>query len=316
MNGGTAGMSCKIRLPSCMPSDSFEQLLDRAASWYGIEPDFGISGATATSTSAGRQAGDSARHGGGGGFARRIWSGRWPHCARHEWERLLPPAVVAGETGVRSNCRCTCRRNSWARARNSRSGARTAMTSEFELNLWELPQVGLGRNGRPHVGARRRSLCRCTAARLSRRLGDAWAAARASTRCIVTPERAYTDPHLGRGGRAAGIAVSLYGVRSERNWGCGDFRDLRERDRLGGGGTGRELRGAESAARDPQPPAVQHQPLPAELHLLPELPLPGRGGHGGFSALPPARAALRAIAGSGSARSRRCARRRTWSTSA
>jgi 4-alpha-glucanotransferase len=31
------------------------------------------------------------------------------------------------------------------------------------------------------------------------------------------------DPHLGRGGRAAGIAVSLYGVRSLRDWGCGDF---------------------------------------------------------------------------------------------
>src|ERR1039458_557775 len=50
---------------------------------------------------------------------------------------------------------------------------------------------------------------------------------RASTRCIVTPERAYMDPHLGRGGRAAGIAVSLYGVRSLRNWGFGDFHDLR-----------------------------------------------------------------------------------------
>ena len=49
----------------------------------------------------------------------------------------------------------------------------------------------------------------------------------ASTRCIVTPERAYMDPHLGRDGRAAGIAVSLYGVRSLRNWGCGDFHDLK-----------------------------------------------------------------------------------------
>src|SRR5437016_1137533 len=48
----------------------------------------------------------------------------------------------------------------------------------------------------------------------------------ATARLIVTPERAWTNPHLGRGGRAAGIAVSLYGVRSGRNWGCGDFADL------------------------------------------------------------------------------------------
>ena len=48
----------------------------------------------------------------------------------------------------------------------------------------------------------------------------------ATCRVAITPERAWTPAHLGRGGRAAGIAVSLYGVRSERNWGCGDFRDL------------------------------------------------------------------------------------------
>ncbi len=41
-------------------------------------------------------------------------------------------------------------------------------------------------------------------------------------RFIVCPERAY-DP----GGRMAGIALSLYGLRSARNWGVGDFTDLR-----------------------------------------------------------------------------------------
>ncbi|MDQ6676122.1 MAG: 4-alpha-glucanotransferase [Acidobacteriota bacterium] len=44
---------------------------------------------------------------------------------------------------------------------------------------------------------------------------------------IVTPDRAFLPRFLEAGGRSAGLAVTLYGVRSERNWGCGDFRDLR-----------------------------------------------------------------------------------------
>ena len=52
---------------------------------------------------------------------------------------------------------------------------------------------------------------------------------RASTcQLIVTPDRAYLPPVLQRGGKSAGFAVTLYGVRSARNWGCGDFRDLRD----------------------------------------------------------------------------------------
>ncbi len=41
------------------------------------------------------------------------------------------------------------------------------------------------------------------------------------SRLIVCPHKARTFE-----GRAAGVAVSLYGLRSHRNWGCGDFTDL------------------------------------------------------------------------------------------
>ena len=41
-------------------------------------------------------------------------------------------------------------------------------------------------------------------------------------RFIVCPSKARQPD-----GRIAGVAVSLYGLRSKRNWGCGDFTDLR-----------------------------------------------------------------------------------------
>ena len=48
------------------------------------------------------------------------------------------------------------------------------------------------------------------------------------TRLIVTPSRAYLPPFLENGHKSGGIAIALYGLRSARNWGCGDFRDLRD----------------------------------------------------------------------------------------
>ena len=43
----------------------------------------------------------------------------------------------------------------------------------------------------------------------------------------MTPDVAYLPPELERGARAWGIAVNLYALRSARNWGIGDFGDLR-----------------------------------------------------------------------------------------
>ncbi len=45
---------------------------------------------------------------------------------------------------------------------------------------------------------------------------------------IGTPERAWIPSALEGGAKCAGLAVQLYAVRSPRNWGCGDFTDLRD----------------------------------------------------------------------------------------
>lgn len=54
----------------------------------------------------------------------------------------------------------------------------------------------------------------------------------AHMRVIVTPTRCFEPPLIARGEKAWGIAVQLYSLRSNRNWGIGDFGDLRELIRL------------------------------------------------------------------------------------
>ena len=52
--------------------------------------------------------------------------------------------------------------------------------------------------------------------------GESWP----PSRLIVCPDRAFEPAWLHDRG-VAGLAISLYGVRSQRNWGCGDTTDLR-----------------------------------------------------------------------------------------
>lgn len=49
----------------------------------------------------------------------------------------------------------------------------------------------------------------------------------AQIRIIVCPDKAWLPDSLQRGERRAGLAVSLFGVRSAQTWGCGDFTALR-----------------------------------------------------------------------------------------
>jgi hypothetical protein len=47
-------------------------------------------------------------------------------------------------------------------------------------------------------------------------------------RLVVAPGQCYEPPAIAAGARLWGIAAQLYAMRSPRNWGMGDFRDLRE----------------------------------------------------------------------------------------
>jgi 4-alpha-glucanotransferase len=208
-----------------MPTDSFEQLLDRAAAWYGIDDGFwDIFGNHHTTSVAAKQsilralgvAVDSAAD----------LEQSLAELARHEWERMLPPAVVAGPCGPIKLVVNVAAESLGDRAHFT-VRREDGEVREFELDLWELPQTdSAGMNGSTWVQKKATLPVELPLGyhEVSLKVGGA----SACTRYIVTPDHAWTDPNLGRGGRAAGIAVSLYGVRSERNWGCGDFRDLGE----------------------------------------------------------------------------------------
>jgi (1->4)-alpha-D-glucan 1-alpha-D-glucosylmutase len=56
----------------------------------------------------------------------------------------------------------------------------------------------------------------------------------AATSLIVVPDRCYTPPALAGEGRVWGPALQLYALRSARNWGIGDFTDLRNAVEIAG----------------------------------------------------------------------------------
>ncbi|HPT25418.1 MAG TPA: 4-alpha-glucanotransferase [Bryobacteraceae bacterium] len=51
---------------------------------------------------------------------------------------------------------------------------------------------------------------------------------RMAMRVIATPGRAWVPEQLDGSGKLAGLSLCLWGIRSERNWGAGDFTDLEE----------------------------------------------------------------------------------------
>src|ERR1017187_5806182 len=132
-----------------MPSDSFDQLLDRAASWFGIGDGFwDIFGHYHTTSAAAKQS--ILRALGVAADSSVELEQALAALARNQWERLLPPAGGAGG------------------ARTFRGAARERRKRRIRSQSVGTAAGGLGGNGRPHVGARAGRIAHATAAGLSR----------------------------------------------------------------------------------------------------------------------------------------------------
>ncbi|HLY16073.1 MAG TPA: 4-alpha-glucanotransferase, partial [Bryobacteraceae bacterium] len=207
-----------------MPSENYAQLLDLAARLWRIDPEYwdiwGRHHITSDETKRTILEGLGVRAESAGSLRASIEARH-----RREWTRLAPRVLVVAEDHT------TVELPLHAPAEFSEGLAHIELREEsgavriLDFRLAELPESGAADlDGRRYV---RKQVPLPAGLPLGYhdahvRLGGL----EHVTRLIVTPHRAYQHPALAGGGKAAGIALALYGVRSARNWGAGDLRDL------------------------------------------------------------------------------------------
>ncbi len=144
-----------------------------------------------------------------------------------EWRRPLPPTVVSGPGPADVPLRLP--ESMTEAALEFELELEGGERRSFPMTIAELPLLRRAHLAGERFVERRAPLgclpLGCHELTLIVR-APAQAAVSARLRLIVAPERAWLPPALEQGERRAGLSISLYGLRSERNWGCGDFTDL------------------------------------------------------------------------------------------
>jgi 4-alpha-glucanotransferase len=211
-----------------MSSQPFEALLNRAAALRGIEPEYwDIFGKHHVTTREAKQT--ILRAMGWPADTQEQLEQSLAEHTRREWQSLAPPSIVAlesDEVALPLHLPADCLGNEIQIEVRREDGT----SEQFTLRAAGLPQTAsIEMEGRTWVRVKAKLPQQATL-----RLGAGYheihcrrGEVEATTRYIVAPRRAWLDPELARGGRAAGVAIALYGLRSGRNWGAGDFRDLR-----------------------------------------------------------------------------------------
>lgn len=206
-----------------MSSLSFESLLDRAAALCGIEPEYwDIFGKHHVTTAEAKQA--ILRAMGWPANSSAELESALAEYERADWRRLAPRTVVAHandavaidlhlpQDKLGENIEFVVRRE---------GGAEEA----FPAHAGDLP-IEQSKAIDGHTWVRMRARIPAALPPGYHEIETRCAGESAVTRYIATPEHAFRHDGLTDGARTAGVAIALYGLRSERNWGCGDFTDL------------------------------------------------------------------------------------------
>ena len=148
----------------------------------------------------------------------------WSERHNREWRRLLPPVVVAGVNDESVAIAVCCPPE--AQLAEAELHFEDGSTRRCEFDLASLPveadqtvdgtvlvRRGIALGGPLPLGYHRLHIT----------VGER----RAQMRLVIAPERAYQPEAMQAGAKTAGLSISLYGLRSSRNWGCGDITDLR-----------------------------------------------------------------------------------------
>ena len=146
---------------------------------------------------------------------------------RARWERVVPAITCCAARASTAACACSFPRapsRAPSRGASPRKAARCARSASTR---W---RSCASRTTRRAISAPPHSACRCpptfpTAITASRSSRGRRCWARASSRWRRA--RCYLPPAIADGARVWGTTVQLYGVRSSRNAGIGDFTDLR-----------------------------------------------------------------------------------------
>jgi 4-alpha-glucanotransferase len=208
------------------PPQDYTQALDCAADLWGIEPFYWDIWGRKHVTSAETKKAILNALGVGAETAAQLQQAIHQRL-RSEWSRLLPPCLVLSENPRPRDFFVNVPVASAGELGRFEIQREDKQVESFDVFLRDLPDCASAElDGRRYV--RKQVPLPLSLPPGYHQLEVSIAGLHDSTRLIIAPDRAYWPPALGDHARAAGIAIHLYGVRSHRNWGCGDFRDLRD----------------------------------------------------------------------------------------